>query len=325
MENQITVNSLWTNCPQPVHITVITPVFNRRHVIRRAIESVEKQTYRYIEYIIVDDGSTEPIDDIIESYLQTATLPVMYIKKANGGVHTARNMAYKYARGILVLNVDSDDELLPRGCEIFWNAWNKIPVEQRGAFWQIKAQCKRTNGELTGTIFPENINQMPLEQAWKHFSLSKGDQSGCRVTQIMKENPFPEPEGVTFVRENLHWLILERRYRSFGINEITDLIHCEGNDHLSRVVHKNLQTCRNALWNSMYELNNLSDFIFTYKHYLFVMLRYCIMAHLLRQDDLEFVKKYPLVGNKNKYYKWFLWFPSKIGAYIYRKTRLENK
>ena len=312
----------WDETKQPA-ITIITPVYNRRKTIERAINSVENQTFRDIEYIIIDDGSSEPIDDIVETYMKKTTLPVMFIKKQNGGVHTARNIGYKYARGTLIVNLDSDDEMLSDGCEVVWKEWESIPLDKRADCWQIKSRCKNQNGAVIGTPFPDNINEMPLEEAWIYFSRSKGDQSGWRVTKIMKENPFPEPDGVTFVAENIHWIPMERRYKSWGINKITDLIHTEGDDHLSKVRKKTLQTCQNSMWNAMYEVNHDKLYMLSFKSIVKRIFRYGIMEIIVRQQNPDFCKQNKILGFRNKILKVILWFPSLIGAFVYKKTRMK--
>ena len=230
----------------------MTPIYNRRKTIERAMRSVERQTLRDIEYIIIDDGSTESADDLLEKFMDSTKLPVMYIKKENGGVHTARNVGYKQARGELILCIDSDDELLPEACEIFMKTWKSIP--NKDEVWQIKAQCINEKGEITGATFPKGINEMPIEEARKCFSMAKGEQIGCRSAKIMKENLFPEPEGVTFVREGILWVPLEKKYRSWGINDVVRIYHTEGDDHLSSSKGRSNQDLRNEFWNLNYIL-----------------------------------------------------------------------
>lgn len=60
-------------------VTILTPVYNRRKVLPRALAAVESQTYRNIEYIIVDDGSAESIDDIVIPFAERVDFPVLYL------------------------------------------------------------------------------------------------------------------------------------------------------------------------------------------------------------------------------------------------------
>lgn len=323
-KEKVIINDRWGNVDNPF-LTVITPVYNRRNVLKRAIDSVERQSFRDIEYIIIDDGSTDSIDDIVEEFMESTELPVMFVKKNNGGVHTARNAGYKRARGKLILCVDSDDELKFNACEIFYKEWQKIPNEDKKYYWQMKAQFVDQNGQDAGSRFPDGINELPIEESWKYFSMAKGDQMGCRVAKVMKENLFPEPEGVKFVTENVRWIPLERKYRSWGINETVAICHREGDDHLSKGDKKKTkQDLRNMFWNVVYRLNNFETFVLSFVQRLESICKYCVLAHLLmRQDDKKIVKKFKLKGVQNNFWKIFFWMPSMIFAKIYYNRKVK--
>lgn len=77
-------NHLWDEKANSA-VTIITPVFNRTKLLPRALKSVEKQTFRDFELIVIDDGSTDDIDEFMISYLDCASYPVLYIKKHQGG------------------------------------------------------------------------------------------------------------------------------------------------------------------------------------------------------------------------------------------------
>lgn len=314
-------NDLWDKVSHPT-FTIITPIYNRRETIQRTIESVEKQTYRNIEYILIDDGSSEDSDKIIEGYMKSSKLPVMYIKKENGGVHTARNVGFKNARGKLLINIDSDDELLPLACERFINEWDSIPVEKRNRCWQIKALCETPNHMLCSEKFPNNINDMPINIAKDYFSLASGEQIGCRVTSILKTHLFPEPEYVKFVNECVVWVPLETEFLSWGLNEVVRVYHDEGDDRLTRGNRKNIQSCINALWNSCYSLNHSNIFIKSKKEYFRTMLRYCIMYRILKNRRPEVVRKYPIRGVRNKFLMYLVSVVAIPGTYIYKLKKM---
>ena len=90
-------------------ISVIIPTYNRRNTLPRAVESVLNQTYKPIEIIVVDDGST---DGTKEMFSEMYPL-VHYIYQVNSGVSSARNTGIKSASGDWIALLDSDDEWLP--------------------------------------------------------------------------------------------------------------------------------------------------------------------------------------------------------------------
>ncbi|MGA8810390.1 MAG: glycosyltransferase [Thermoanaerobaculia bacterium] len=94
-------------------VSTIIPVFNRPDMLREAVASVLAQTYRPIEVVIVDDGSTDDTPQIIEE-LAARHPEVRGIRKPNGGPGMAREAGRAEARGELIQYLDSDDLLLPR-------------------------------------------------------------------------------------------------------------------------------------------------------------------------------------------------------------------
>ena len=85
-------------------ISVIIPVFNREHLLKRAIESVLSQSFMNYELIVVDDGSSDCSYAVANSYEQ-----VQAIQQRNAGVSSARNLGAKHAKGEWLAFLDSDD------------------------------------------------------------------------------------------------------------------------------------------------------------------------------------------------------------------------
>ena len=92
-------------------VTVFTPVYNRKNLIGNLYQSLLSQTYKNFEWIIVDDGSTDDIDEIIKSYQNEDRILIRFIKQENGGKHRAINNGVLHAKGELFYIVDSDDYL----------------------------------------------------------------------------------------------------------------------------------------------------------------------------------------------------------------------
>lgn len=321
-------NKYWDE-NRDVKITVLTPTYNRKDTLLRTIRSIENQDFLDWEYIIVNDGSTDNTDEVVEQFMQTTKHPVLYIKKENGGVHTARNLGYKNAHGELLINLDSDDEMLPDALKIIWSVWKKIPKQEKTKYREIVAQSMDEQGARVGEPFPKDINRMPWDKARRACYKSGGEHVGCFVTNVMKENLFPEPEGVTFMTENILWRKLDGNYCSYYINDMVQIYHQDGSDHLSSGLSaghkKTIQNCKNALWESTQFLNDWK----TYQDggsYVKELLRYCIMNHILRQDATQqkFRKGCALKGVKNKCLFYLMWFPSIPAAKLYQKKKMKR-
>lgn len=89
-------------------ISVIIPVYNGERYLAEAIESVLVQTYRPIEIIVVDDGSTDNSAGIAQSHKE-----INYIYQSNQGVSVARNAGIASAQGEFIAFLDADDRWTP--------------------------------------------------------------------------------------------------------------------------------------------------------------------------------------------------------------------
>ena len=89
-------------------ISVIVPVYNVEKYLRKAVQSIQNQTYKHLEIMLINDGSTDSSGNICDE-LANSDSRIVVIHKKNGGVSTARNEAQKLAKGNYVIYVDSDD------------------------------------------------------------------------------------------------------------------------------------------------------------------------------------------------------------------------
>lgn len=89
-------------------VSVIVPVYNTEKYLSKCLESIINQSYKSIEIIIVNDGSTDCSEHVILDY-QKKDSRIHYFYKENGGLSSARNFALKFAKGDYLLFVDSDD------------------------------------------------------------------------------------------------------------------------------------------------------------------------------------------------------------------------
>ena len=142
-------------------VTAIIPVFNRPAKLREAVASVLAQTYRPIEIVIVDDGSTDDTRRVAGE-LASAHAEIRVVHQANGGPGVAREAGRVLARGELIQHLDSDDVLLPRKFELQVAALRAHP--ECGAAYGITRWRRRDGtidphawgrtGERVETMFP---------------------------------------------------------------------------------------------------------------------------------------------------------------------------
>lgn len=105
-------------------ISVIVPVYNSEKYLTACVESILKQTYKHLEIILVDDGSTDNSKAICDQYAEVDSR-IRVIHKNNGGPSDARNAGLRIATGSFVTFVDSDDRILPDMVEYLYQLARK--------------------------------------------------------------------------------------------------------------------------------------------------------------------------------------------------------
>ncbi|MBR3235582.1 MAG: glycosyltransferase family 2 protein [Atopobiaceae bacterium] len=100
---------------QPI-VSVVMPAYNVDRYIRRAVESLQNQTLRNFELLVVDDGSSDRTGQILDSMAERDYRIIVYHNE-NGGAPAARNYALDRARGTYVYFMDADDWIEPRMLE----------------------------------------------------------------------------------------------------------------------------------------------------------------------------------------------------------------
>lgn len=165
-------------------VSVIINNYNYGRFLRTAIDSVLKQTYKNIELIVVDDGSTDDSREIIESY-QTKIIPII---KDNGGQGSAFNVGWKNAKGRLILFLDADDYLIENTISILVDRY----IHQNKEISKIQYRLKiLLNGELCEKYFP--------------FNEFKGTTDLYKKEVLEQLNyQFPPTSGNVFTREYLN-------------------------------------------------------------------------------------------------------------------------
>lgn len=106
-------------------ITVFTPSYNRAHTLGRTYESLCRQSCRDFEWLVVDDGSTDGTAELVKGWIAEKRIPLRYIHKENGGLHTGYNAAIRNIDSPLCICCDSDDFLTDDCIEIIRKAWEQ--------------------------------------------------------------------------------------------------------------------------------------------------------------------------------------------------------
>ena len=103
-------------------VSIIIPIYNSEKYLKTCLDSVLNQSYRNLEIILIDDGSTDGSAKIIDDYAKTDPRIIIHHQK-NSGQSSARNKGLKLSTGDYISFIDSDDEIAPDFIESLLNAF----------------------------------------------------------------------------------------------------------------------------------------------------------------------------------------------------------
>jgi len=124
-------------------ISVIIPVYNVEKYVERCLDSVINQTYKNLEIILIDDGSTDNSGKICDEYVKKDNR-IIVVHKENGGVSSARNIGIELANGDYIGFVDSDDYIEKEMYENLFNNLIKYNVDISMCNYYIEKNSKKT-------------------------------------------------------------------------------------------------------------------------------------------------------------------------------------
>lgn len=109
-----------------VDISVIVPIYNAEKYLNKCVDSLINQTKKELEFILVNDGSTDKTEEILKSYKDSR---IKYFKNKNQGIGKTRNFGIEKATGKYIMFLDSDDYLKNNACEILYKSVEKTDAD----------------------------------------------------------------------------------------------------------------------------------------------------------------------------------------------------
>lgn len=182
-------------------LTVFTPTYNRAYILENLYRSLQRQTCTDFEWLVVDDGSTDETETLIQNWMaEENPFPIRYYKKENGGKCRAINYGLERAKGKLFLNVDSDDYLTEDAVEKILRWESELP--ENGRFCAVAgnlgtARDVTPNTPLPGPYFDGT--------ALDRYGKVDGERAFAFYTDIHRRYPYPDCPGEKFMTEAVAW------------------------------------------------------------------------------------------------------------------------
>lgn len=197
-------------------ITVVITTHNRDKELKRAIESVLNQSYKYIELLVIDDNSTKSTLDVVnqhKNYLQ-------YIESNQRGLTFSRNIGLKMAKGEFIVFLDDDDELLRDSIQKRFSLFNKLDDSIKSKTAYIYSGCSLD-------LVKENrvTYNMPLIEGSTFLAIQKGKIATIPSTfflnkeLLFKHNIKFDETFTSFVDHDFFMSIADKKLHIYFVNE----------------------------------------------------------------------------------------------------------
>lgn len=109
-----------------VDISIIVPIYNASKYLKKCLDSLVNQTKKELEFILINDGSTDDSESIIKSYEDDR---IKYFKRSNHGIGKTRNFGINKSTGKYIMFLDSDDYLKADACEVLYKRIEKEKLD----------------------------------------------------------------------------------------------------------------------------------------------------------------------------------------------------
>lgn len=199
-------------------ITVLTATYNRAELLKGLFDSLLAQKSKEFVWIIVDDGSADNTNEIIEQMMSKADFQIKFYKKSNGGKHTALNFAYRFIQTPLTFIVDSDDTLTPDAISTIQKVYKKYKDETDLCGFSF-LRGKPDGGYLSSSGVPLD----GMKESYVECRINRGiggDMAEVWYTDCLKEYPFPEFTSEKFLGEDLIWVKMSEKYKMRFFNRV---------------------------------------------------------------------------------------------------------
>lgn len=245
-------------------LSVITPTYNRAHLLPRVWKSLKVQTCADFEWIVVDDGSTDETESVVAGFSDPR---IRYVRLSkNRGVSAARNRGIDISRSPYLVFLDSDDEMLPTALEEITETWSELndPQVGRVCFRYVVSETGELLGTMKGTRLLLDYEEAICGQR------TRGDFVNTVRREAFDHLRFDE--DVTGVEQGVLWWRMARKWKTLYINRPLAIYHSGSANQLtgteSTVVHAaDVATGYDRLWRE-HEKTLLENCPHKYGYYL---------------------------------------------------------
>ena len=295
-------------------VSILTATYNRAEMLKKLYESLKKNLkYKLnIEWIIVDDGSTDKTKSVVAEFIEENKILIKYFYQKNQGKMVAINEAVKLATGELIMDCDSDDYLTEDALEILSNTAKEL--EKNPNLYGLCFLKKEDNGQISGNKF--KMNKFPTTMFDLYF---KDDIQGEKVlvfnAQIRKKYMHQLENGEKFVTEARMYHKMDEKYKMICVNKHVMICEYQSEGYTKNII-KQFKENPYGYYEYFKEIleKDMKGVIF--KKRLYAIKHYILFTYLTKNK----IKLNLIKGNMNKVLCVLLYIPGIIKS----RKKFEN-
>ena len=248
-------------------VSVLTPCYNVASYIPRLLDSLLEQTYKNLEIILVNDGSTDETADIVKAYIprmEREGYKVIFLEQENGGQSSAINNGLKYVTGEFLTWPDSDDWMTPDSIEKRVRFLLEHP--DVGMLRSNIERIDEESGNAAGCFEQEATASAPIDGIYEQLALTRTwfAPVGYMVRMAMFDQVLPDREIYVSKRAGQNWqmmLPIAQKFPCWQMGEVLGyyLVRKASHSHSQNSLEERLQynkMCEDVELNTLLRIGN---------------------------------------------------------------------
>lgn len=198
-------------------LCIFTPTYNRAYTLPALYNSLAAQTDRRFYWLVVDDGSTDETETLMEDIKKDSTFHIEYLRQENSGKQIAHNTGVAHCESELFVCVDSDDTVPPDMVESILSLWAQKRNDSHIA--GIIGLCGRDAQTPLRDEMPQNIASTTMWDLYYKFK-HRGDTALVHRTEVLKRFPFVIAPGEKFIGETFVYHQIDQKYELAVLDKV---------------------------------------------------------------------------------------------------------
>jgi glycosyltransferase involved in cell wall biosynthesis len=301
--------------------TVFTPTYNRENLLPRAYACLLNQKFKNFKWLIIDDGSTDGTESMVNEWKNAGRVEITYVKKQNEGKFSAMYQAYNMCDTEYIVTLDSDDQLTDNALDDMDKAWMRLSNEGLlDKFAEIRFHTVYADsGNLVGN-YVMNPEVEFIDSTWQELYLKNkitNECISCHKTAILRSifnlnESFWLKGKFKYLGEMVFWARLGKRGKTRYFNTTARLYYTDAENSIMRNTTSLVGYYDELVTFKYFLSENMDNLFMAPKYYINYVVKYTLCCYICKIGIAETLK------NSKGFTWWFLLnLPVSFAAFLY--------